>query len=164
MTEYIQVITTVEHMADAEKIAKSLLEKRLAACAQIIGPMTSYFHWQEKLDSAQEYLPPGDIRQLIFEAELLVLSRTVFTAASRSIFDNRLGFVSEFLEAGVSNVIASFWSGEDSETAAFMREFYRDLESTRDVAEALSRTRMRQMEISNEANFRSWAGFQLFIR
>jgi hypothetical protein len=45
-----------------------------------------------------------------------------------------------------------------------MREFYRDLESTRDVAEALSRTRMRQMEISNEANFRSWAGFQLFIR
>jgi periplasmic divalent cation tolerance protein len=56
MTEYIQVITTVEHMADAEKIAKSLLEKRLAACAQIIGPMTSYFHWQGKLDSAQEYL------------------------------------------------------------------------------------------------------------
>ena len=56
MTEYIQVITTVEHKADAEKIAKSLLEKRLAACAQIIGPMTSYFHWQGKLDSAQEYL------------------------------------------------------------------------------------------------------------
>lgn len=56
MTEYIQVITTVEHRIDAEKIVKSLLEKRLAACAQIIGPMTSYFHWQGKLDSAQEYL------------------------------------------------------------------------------------------------------------
>ena len=56
MTEYIQVITTVEHKADAEKIAKNLLEKRLTACAQIIGPMTSYFHWQGKLDSAQEYL------------------------------------------------------------------------------------------------------------
>ena len=115
-------------------------------------------------DSAVEYLSPGDIRQLNFKAELLVLSRTAVTAASRSSFDNRLGFVSEFLEAGVSNVIVSFWSGEDSETTAFMREFYRDLESTRDVAEALSRTRMRQMEISNEANFRSWAGFQLFIR
>ena len=56
MTEYIQVITTVEHRIDAEKIVKSLLEKRLAACAQIIGPMASYFHWQGKLDSAQEYL------------------------------------------------------------------------------------------------------------
>ena len=115
-------------------------------------------------DSAAENLSPGDIRQLKFNAELLVLSRTAVTAASRSGFDNRLGFVSEFLEAGVSNIVVSLWSGGDAETAAFMREFYGDLESTRDVAEALFRTRMRQMETSNQANFRSWAGFQLFIR
>ena len=56
MTDYIQVLTTVEHKTDAEKIAKSLVEKRLAACVQILGPMTSYFHWQGKLDSAAEYL------------------------------------------------------------------------------------------------------------
>jgi len=56
MPEYIQVLTTVEHKTDAEKIAKILLEKRLAACVQILGPMTSYFHWQGKLDSAVEYL------------------------------------------------------------------------------------------------------------
>jgi len=56
MTEYIQVVTTVEQKADAEKIAKNLVEKRLAACVQIIGPVTSYFQWQKKLDSAQEYL------------------------------------------------------------------------------------------------------------
>jgi periplasmic divalent cation tolerance protein len=56
MTEYIQVVTTVEHKTDAEKIAKNLVEKRLAACVQILGPLTSYFHWQGKLDSAVEYL------------------------------------------------------------------------------------------------------------
>ena len=56
MTEYIQVLTTVEHKTDAENIAKSLVEKRLAACVQILGPLTSYFHWQGKLDSAAEYL------------------------------------------------------------------------------------------------------------
>ena len=56
MTDYIQVLTTVEHKADAEKIAKTLVEKQLAACVQIIGPLTSYFQWQGKLDSAQEYL------------------------------------------------------------------------------------------------------------
>ena len=56
MTEFIQVLTTVEHKADAEKIAKILVEKRIAACVQIIGPMTSYFHWQDKLDSTKEYL------------------------------------------------------------------------------------------------------------
>lgn len=56
MTGHIQVLTTTEHKADAEKIAKILLEKRLAACVQIIGPLTSYFHWQDKLDTAREYL------------------------------------------------------------------------------------------------------------
>ena len=56
MTEYIQVLTTVEHKADAENIAKNLVEKRLAACVQILGPLTSYFHWQGKLDSAAEYI------------------------------------------------------------------------------------------------------------
>jgi len=125
--------------------------------SELLMSKTSY-------ESVVDNLSPGDIRQLDFEAGLVVLSRTAVTAASRSGFDNRLGFVSEFLEAGVRNVIVSLWSGGDSETAAFMREFYRDLESTRDVAEALSRTRMRQMETGNQANFRSWAGFQLFIR
>jgi len=56
MTDYIQVLTTVEHKADAENIAKNLVEKRLAACVQILGPLTSYFHWQGKLDSAAEYI------------------------------------------------------------------------------------------------------------
>ena len=56
MTEYIQVLTTVEHRADAEKIARNLVEKHIAACVQIVGPLTSYFQWQGKLDSAQEYL------------------------------------------------------------------------------------------------------------
>jgi periplasmic divalent cation tolerance protein len=56
MTDYLQIFTTVEHKEDAEKIAKILVEKRIAACVQIIGPLTSYFQWQGKLDSAQEYL------------------------------------------------------------------------------------------------------------
>ena len=56
MTEYIQVLTTVEQKADAEKIARSLVDRRLAACVQIVGPLTSYFRWQAKLDTAQEFL------------------------------------------------------------------------------------------------------------
>ncbi len=56
MQEYIQVMTTVEQRSDAERIARTLVEKRLAACVQIAGPVTSYFHWEGKLDSAEEYL------------------------------------------------------------------------------------------------------------
>jgi len=56
MTEYIQVFTTVEQKSDAEKIASHLVAERLAACVQVMGPLTSYFHWQGKMDTAEEYL------------------------------------------------------------------------------------------------------------
>ncbi len=75
MTEYIQVVTTVEHKTDAEKIAKNLVEKRLAACVQILGPLTSYFHWQGKLDSAAEYLCLIKSREDLFtELEAAIIS------------------------------------------------------------------------------------------
>lgn len=56
MTEYIQIITTTEKKADAEKISQILVEKKLAGCVQIIGPITSTFWWEEKIDKAEEWL------------------------------------------------------------------------------------------------------------
>ena len=49
-------MTTVEKREDAESIATALVEKRLAACVQVAGPVMSYFHWEGKLDRAEEYL------------------------------------------------------------------------------------------------------------
>ena len=55
MTDYIQIVTTVENEDDARKIAELLVERRLAACVQIVGPVTSYFRWDGKIDTAREY-------------------------------------------------------------------------------------------------------------
>ncbi len=54
-SEYIQVVTTVATAAEAERIASGLLEARLAACVQIVGPLTSMYWWQGKIDRAGEY-------------------------------------------------------------------------------------------------------------
>jgi periplasmic divalent cation tolerance protein len=40
----------------AEKIAATLLEKRLAACVSISAPMTSLFMWHEKLQKEEEVM------------------------------------------------------------------------------------------------------------
>jgi periplasmic divalent cation tolerance protein len=53
--EYIQVFTTTETKGDAEKIAKALVERRLAACAQIFGPLSSTYWWKGKLENAEEW-------------------------------------------------------------------------------------------------------------
>jgi len=56
MSEYIQVATTVATEEEAGAIAGLLVEKRLAACVQVIGPMTSHYRWQGKIETAGEYL------------------------------------------------------------------------------------------------------------
>jgi periplasmic divalent cation tolerance protein len=55
MTDYIQVVTTTERREDAERIARSLVEERLAACAQVSGPITSTYRWQGKIETAHEW-------------------------------------------------------------------------------------------------------------
>lgn len=55
MADYIQVITTTEPREDADRIARTLVEKRLAACVQVIGPIQSTYRWQGKIENAQEW-------------------------------------------------------------------------------------------------------------
>jgi periplasmic divalent cation tolerance protein len=54
MTEYIQVITTTEKKEDAQKVARVVVEKRLAGCVQIIGPIASTYRWKEAIETAEE--------------------------------------------------------------------------------------------------------------
>lgn len=68
MSRYIQVFMTVDKKDAAEKIAATLVEKRLAGCVQIVGPVSSCFQWQGKLELAQEYLCIIKSRQDLFEA------------------------------------------------------------------------------------------------
>nr|MDO8080503.1 divalent-cation tolerance protein CutA [Candidatus Freyarchaeota archaeon] len=56
MEEYIQVFTTVGKKEDAEKIARALVEKRLAGCVQIIGPIVSTYWWKNNIETAEEWL------------------------------------------------------------------------------------------------------------
>jgi periplasmic divalent cation tolerance protein len=56
MDKYIQVFTTTEKKEDAEKIAKVLVEKRLAGCIQIVGPIVSTYWWKGNLETAGEWL------------------------------------------------------------------------------------------------------------
>lgn len=56
MTDAIQVVTTTSSKEEADKIAGELVARRLAACVQVAGPITSTYHWQGKLETNQEWL------------------------------------------------------------------------------------------------------------
>jgi periplasmic divalent cation tolerance protein len=56
MTEYLQVQTTAGSAEEAERIGAALVERRLAACVQTIGPISSRYRWQGEVETAREWL------------------------------------------------------------------------------------------------------------
>lgn len=50
------VLVTTASRKEARAIARVILEKKLAACVNIVPRIESHFWWQGKLDSAGEYL------------------------------------------------------------------------------------------------------------
>ena len=49
----IAVVTTVANREDAHRLARTLVERKLAACAQI-SEMESIYHWQGEVQQAAE--------------------------------------------------------------------------------------------------------------
>ena len=47
--------TTISTRPDAEKIAAGAIENRLAACAQIDGPILSFYRWENKIQRDEEF-------------------------------------------------------------------------------------------------------------
>lgn len=50
------VLTTAGSREEAEKIAHALVERRLAACVNLVGPIHSVYRWQGKVETAAEHL------------------------------------------------------------------------------------------------------------
>ena len=61
------MIVTTSSKQEAEEIAQHLLRERLIACANIIGPVSSLFHWSGKIEKAEEYLIFMKSRKDLFE-------------------------------------------------------------------------------------------------
>jgi len=55
MGKTIQIITTIDKKGIIEKIGRDLVEKRLVACAQILGPIRSIYRWKGVVEDADEW-------------------------------------------------------------------------------------------------------------
>jgi periplasmic divalent cation tolerance protein len=54
--EYLQVTTTTSSEEEARRIAAALVERRLAACVQVIGPIESHYRWRGEVETEREWL------------------------------------------------------------------------------------------------------------
>jgi periplasmic divalent cation tolerance protein len=54
--QYLQVTTAAGSEEEAERIGAVLVERRLAACVQVIGPISSRYRWQGAVEEAREWM------------------------------------------------------------------------------------------------------------
>ena len=55
-SEIIIVFTTVDQEGLAHTLAQEIVQRKLAACVQVIGGISSYYAWQGEVQRAQECL------------------------------------------------------------------------------------------------------------
>ncbi|MFE2010696.1 divalent cation tolerance protein CutA [Streptomyces sp. NPDC059491] len=70
----VTVTTTIDARAKAEALARGAVEARLAACAQVTGPVTSVYHWRNAIETAEEWqvvFKTTEARYPLLEAHLL---------------------------------------------------------------------------------------------
>ena len=56
MTDKKLVLTTASSSDEARKIARALVERRLAACVNILPQIESLYRWKGEVEEAQEWL------------------------------------------------------------------------------------------------------------
>ncbi len=67
MTDCIAVLVTAGTREEAERIAETLVMERLAACVNVVGPITSIYHWEGRVERGQELLLVIKTRAALFE-------------------------------------------------------------------------------------------------
>jgi periplasmic divalent cation tolerance protein len=55
VTACVQVTTTLPDREAADRLAATLVTERLAACAQVAGPIRSTYRWQGSVEAATEW-------------------------------------------------------------------------------------------------------------
>lgn len=67
MTDKIVVLCTCNSADEATRIARELVERRLAACVQVTSGIRSLYHWQGKVEEDAEHLLLIKTRRDLYE-------------------------------------------------------------------------------------------------
>jgi len=86
MSEFVVVYVTVGSAKEGERLGRTLVEERLAACVNRVGPVRSIYRWQGQIEQSDE--------------ELLIIK------SKRELFDRLKNRVRELHSYSVPEIIA----------------------------------------------------------
>jgi periplasmic divalent cation tolerance protein len=54
--EFVVVLVTAGSAEEAERLGRTLVDERLIACANVVGPIRSIYRWEGRVEEAAEHL------------------------------------------------------------------------------------------------------------
>ena len=102
--DHVVVVSTTGSEEAARALAAGVIEARLGACAQIVGPITSVFRWNDEVQTEQEW-----------RLEIKTTADRV-TAVSAYINDNHSYDVPEIIAIPIAGGSAEYLSWLITET------------------------------------------------
>lgn len=109
-SEAIVVLITVPSRQAGMAIAGKLVEQRLAACVNMLGPIQSVFHWQGQIEQEEELLLLVKTRRELFASQLVPAVQALHPYETPEI----IALPIEMGEAGYLNwIVAETRAGED---------------------------------------------------
>lgn len=98
MTDKILVLSTCGTTEEAERLGRQLVEKRLAACVNVISGAKSIYRWQGEIEEASEALLVIKSRRTLFDAVRMELEKShsyeVPEVIALAIVEGSLGYLS----------------------------------------------------------------------
>jgi len=97
--EFIQIITTIPSKEIEKKIAKDLLNNKLAACTQLLkSPIKSRYWWKGKIEKAKEWILIIKTKKILFSKVEEIIKKNHFYEVPEIIVTDINGGSSDYLQ------------------------------------------------------------------
>lgn len=112
-------------------------------------------------DGSEGSLYTGDIYNLTFDADLVVLSACETGLGKLSKGEGIIGLTRAIIYSGANNMIVSLWSVADNSTSELMIDFYSNMLNGQDYSLALANAKRKMINKGNYSKSYYWAPFVL---
>ncbi len=112
-------------------------------------------------DGSSGSLYTGDIYNLSFEADLVVLSACETGLGKLSKGEGIIGLTRAIIYSGANNMVVSLWSVADNSTSQLMIDFYTNILNGQDYSQALANAKRKMINSDKYTQAYYWAPFVL---
>jgi CHAT domain-containing protein len=150
------------HIASHSKADSEHLNLSYIACSQPDSTAFAQSYEADKPTVADGILYAGEVYNLRFNPDLLVLSSCETGMGKLAQGEGVLSLLRGFIYAGARNIIYSLWALEDENTARLMISFYKNLlKNKQSYPEALRQAKLSFLKKSDYAAPKWWSGMVL---